>query len=125
MNPKLLPWSLFLVTFCIAAWAKYQLVESRELSIFCHDGGRSLACDARSLFEQVFYNNLIGVAILGAGLLALALRSVTLAAATGVFGVAALVLHDSGSHQATEFPALGFLFAALTLARLQWAAGRA
>lgn len=110
-NP--VPWLLVVVSFGLSLWARFGLIEQRELGFFCDGGGRTPICDVRWLIVQTFNHYGSGYLALFLGLLAAITRSGFVGCLAAVVGAAGLVLYT------WDFAAIGFLLGILTLARSQ------
>lgn len=120
MKRFLRPWLGMLLILVLCWWARSVLMEGQQVAFFCQDGGKALVCTLRSGIERVFYSNPLCYLILALGTAAILTRRALIAELTIYLGIAALMLHNSGEHQAAEFTATGFLLSVLTLLRLQF-----
>jgi|GEM_PF-1716783 len=105
------PWILIILALIFALWARFSLVEAKELSFYCQAGGTGALCTLRWFIVKSFDTYGLGYLGVFLGILATVTRSDWVALGAATTGVAGLILYT------WDFSALGFLLGILVLSR--------
>jgi hypothetical protein len=105
------PVGLTLTVLLFSLWARFQLIEVKDLGFNCVSGGTGLQCTLRGLLVQAFDSFGIGYAAVFLGCLGTLTRSDPISLLAVNVGILGLMLYN------WDYAALGFLLGVLVLAR--------
>ena len=107
----IVPVGLSLTVLMLGIWARFQLIEAKDLGFYCVSGGVGPLCTLRGLLVQAFDSFGLGYAAVFLGFLGTLTRSEPIAFLAVNVGILGLLLYN------WDYAALGFLLGVLVLAR--------
>ncbi len=116
MKCNLFPWLAILMILLLSWWLRILYIEPQELAISCESGVDDFACSMRKNLTAIFYDNVVGFAVLAMALTGLWRRSAVIGLSAALLGMAGMVIHG-GLHTGVEFNTVGFVLAVLSLPR--------